>query len=62
LRGTWQAILEKLVREDRIAMGRNPEPSFGVVDSQSSKTTSASEDRGIDGGKKNKGSQATHRN
>ena len=62
LRGTWQAILEKLVREDRIAMGRNPEPSFGVVDSQSSKTTIASEDRGIDGGKKNKGSQATHRN
>lgn len=55
LKGTWQAILESLVKKDRVKMGRNPNPSFAIIDSQSSKTTSASEDRGIDGGKKIKG-------
>ena len=62
LSGVWQAILKELVRKDRIDMGRSSEPSFSVIDSQSTKTTSASEDRGIDGGKKNKRSKATHRN
>jgi putative transposase len=34
--------------------GRKPSPTYGIVDSQSVKTAAASEDRGIDGGKKRK--------
>ncbi len=34
---------------------KNPTPSYEIVDSQSIKTVSASEQRGIDGGKKVKG-------
>jgi putative transposase len=62
LKGIWQAILELLVKRDREKMGRSPDPSFAVIDSQSSKTTSASEDRGIDGGKKNKRPEKTYCN
>ena len=62
LKGIWEAILKKLVEKSRNKMGRNTEPSFAIIDSQSSKTTGASEDRGIDGGKKNKRSQATYCN
>jgi putative transposase len=54
LKGIWEAILKKLVEKSRNKMGRNIEPSFAIIDSQSSKTTGASENRGIDGGKKNK--------
>lgn len=54
LKGIWEAILKELVKKSRNEMGRNTEPSFAIVDSQSSKTTGASEHRGIDGGKKNK--------
>lgn len=60
--GIWEDILKKLVEKSREQMGRNSEPSYAIVDSQSSKTTGASIDRGIDGGKKNKRSQETHRN
>jgi len=52
-RGIWEKILDALVKKDRIKSGRDASPSFGIIDSQSVKTTSASEDRGIDGGKKN---------
>ena len=38
-------------REDA---GRNPEPTYAIIDSQSVKTVAASEERGIDGGKKRK--------
>ena len=62
LKGIWEAILKKLVEKNRIKMGRNDKPSFAIVDSQSSKTTGAAENRGIDGGKKNKRSQATYCN
>ena len=34
--------------------GRSPEPTYAIIDSQSVKTVSASEERGIDGGKKRK--------
>lgn len=41
-----------LVAEDRMKQGRNADPSFGIIDSQSVKTVYSSEKRGIDGGKK----------
>jgi putative transposase len=62
LKGIWEAILKALVEKSRVQMGRNPEPSYAIIDSQSSKTTGAAIDRGIDGGKKNKRSKATYRN
>ncbi|CAB1241448.1 protein of unknown function [Ruminococcaceae bacterium BL-6] len=44
------------MREDA---GRKPEPSYGIIDSQSVKTVAASEQRGIDGGKKRKDESGT---
>lgn len=61
-KGIWEKILKALVEQERERRGRKSGPTYGVVDSQSVKTISASTDRGIDGGKKNKGSKATHRN
>jgi transposase len=61
LRGLWEVILKKLVQKSREQMGRNAEPSYAIVDSQSSKTTGASTDRGIDGGKKNQRPKKTYR-
>jgi putative transposase len=37
--GTWEAINDALRRELRIAVGRDPEPSAAIIDSQSVKTT-----------------------
>ena len=51
--GLWDKILLHLVELTRKNAGRNPDPSYAIVDSQSVKTTSASDDRGVDGGKKN---------
>lgn len=42
-------------KKTRVEAGRTAEPSYGLIDSRSVKTASASEDRGIDGGKKVKG-------
>ena len=50
--GKWEKAMELLVKKVRIDAGRNPSPSYAIIDSQSVKTTSASDDRGIDGGKK----------
>jgi putative transposase len=55
LNGTWETILDDLVKKSRIQAGRNEMPTYSIIDSQSTKTTSASEERGIDGGKKRKG-------
>jgi putative transposase len=38
-----------------VKAGRNESPSYSLIDSQSAKTVYASENRGIDGGKKVKG-------
>ena len=52
--GLWDKILECLVIKTREDAGRNPDPTYAIIDSQSVKTVAASEERGIDGGKKRK--------
>jgi putative transposase len=41
-----------MVEKIRVKEGRNPSPSYGIVDSQSTKTVYNSDNRGFDGGKK----------
>jgi putative transposase len=53
--GLWDKVRELLVIKSREQAGREAQPSYGLIDSRSVKTTSASEERGIDGGKKPKG-------
>jgi len=60
LRGVWKTVLEHLNELHRRKLGRNEKPSYGIIDSQSAKTQYASEDRGYDGGKKNKRKEKTH--
>lgn len=52
--GLWDTILEHMVEKTRKNAGRNTDPTYALIDSQSVKTTAASEERGIDGGKKRK--------
>jgi len=53
-KGIWEKMMRDLVEKSRLKMGRSALPSYSLIDSQSVKTTSASEKRGIDGGKKDK--------
>ena len=54
LSGLWDEMLEPLVKKTRTNAGRKESPSYAIIDSQSVKTVAASEERGIDGGKKRK--------
>jgi len=52
--GLWEKIMDALVKKTREQAGRNASPSYGIIDSQSTKTDAANEERGYDGGKKRK--------
>ena len=56
LDGTWERLNRAMRERLRAQLGRDPQPSAGIVDSQSVKTTGVGgEQRGFDGGKKVRG-------
>jgi putative transposase len=57
--GLWEEMMDLLVQKTRLNAGRSVDPSYGLIDSQSVKTTSASKERGFDGGKKSRAANGT---
>jgi len=50
-KGIWEKVLKMLVKKTRKTNGRNENLGYALIDSQSVKTTAASEKRGYDGEK-----------
>ena len=62
LDGTWERAMNSLRKQVRTQMGRDPEPSAAIIDSQSIKTSPVRGiERGFDGGKKNRQGKSTDR-
>lgn len=57
--GVWDKILKYMVKKVRNSKGKTESPTYGLIDSQSVKTCYASDERGYDGGKKQKGESDT---
>ena len=58
--GILEQVNAALRREVRVSLGRDPEPSAAILDSQSIKTSAVrGDERGYDGGKKNSRQKTT---